>query len=208
MIWAKLLGYEPAIGQLVKDAGNPALARVRMVIDDEDHDHCAILYALRRTFEIGQPLPPEMGLAICDLLESKNPANKPPATKSQKVRDKAWAEGYAEELGCLRVGLIMENHPRFAEQAAIEICRYPGVRMKVGTTTFNDFQRHNRLAILCGEVREIERRLNAGSITIEGDYQKWVSVLKRYQFTDVTSGCRARLEFMFKKNSELNTSTK
>ena len=201
MVWEKLLGYEPASRLLVKDTGDPALVHVQIVVDDEEQDQDAILWALRKTFENGHSLPPDLGLAVCDLLEAKNPAHKPPTPDAQKLQAQDSAERYAELLGAIRVKRIMEDHPRFAEQAAHDLCKHPGAGMSVGTTKFKDFQSDHRLAILCGEVREIHKMLADGIITIEGDYQKWVKALKKCKFLPVTQACRDRLEWMFKKNS-------
>ncbi len=201
MVWEKLLGYEPAMAKLVRDTGDPALVHVRIVVDDEEQDKAAILWALRKTFETGHSLPPDLGLAVCDLLEAKKPAHKPPTPDAQKLQGLASAELYAQILGAIRVKRIMEDHPRFAEQAALDLCKHPGAGMSVGTTKFNEFERVHRRAILCGEVREIHKMLADGIITIEGDYQKWVKALKKCKFLPVTQACRDRLEWMFKKNS-------
>lgn len=200
MVWEKLLGYEPASRLLVKDTGDPALVHIRIVIEDEEQDKDAILWAMRTTFENGHSLPPDLGLAVCDLLEAKNPPNKPPTPDAQKLQGLACAETYAQILGAIRVKRIMEGHPRFAEQSALDLCKQPGAGMSVGTTKFKDFLRDHRLAILCGEVREIHRMLADGIITIEGDYQKWVKALKKYKFLPATKQCRDRLEWMFKEN--------
>jgi len=201
VIWEKLLGYEPASRLLVKDTGDPALVHIRIVVDDEEQDKDAILWALRKTFENGHALPPDLGLAVCDLLEAKNPAHKPPTPDAQKLQGLASTELYAQILGAIRVKRIMEGHPRFAEQAALDLCKHPGSGMSVGTTKFKEFERVHRLAILCGEVREIHKMLADGIITIEGDYQKWIKALKKCKFLPVTQACRDRLEWMFKKNS-------
>lgn len=197
MIWEKLLGYEPAMTKLVRDMGDPALAHVRIVVDNEEQDKSVIMWVVRKTFERGHSLPPDLGLALCDLLEAKKPANRPAPTDTQKIRDQAQAELYAGILGAIRVKRIMEDHPRFAEQAALDLCRLPGVGMSVGTTKFKVFLRDHRLAILCGEVREIHRMLADGIVTIEGDYQKWIKAM-RPEFKETTRPCRERLEYMFK----------
>ncbi len=206
MHWEKLLGYEPASRLLVKDTGDPALVHIRIVVEDEEKDKGAILWALRKTFENGHALPPDLGLAVCDLLEAKNPAHKPPTPDAQKLQGLASAELYAQILGAIRVKRIMEDHPRFAEKAALDLCKHPGAGMSVGTTKFKEFERVHRLAILCGEVREIHKMLADGIITIEGDYQKWIKALKKCKFLPVTQTCRDRLEWMFKKNSQLDRS--
>jgi hypothetical protein len=201
VVWEKLLGYEPASRLLVKDTGDPALVHIRIVVEDEEQDKGAILWAMRKTFENGHSLPPDLGLAVCALLEAKNPAHKPPTPDAQKLQSLNSAERYAELLGAIRVRRIMEGHPRFAEQADIDLCKHPGAGMTVGTTTFKKFREAHRLATLCGEVREINRMLADGIITIEGDYQKWVKALKKCKFLPETQTCRDRLEWMFKKNS-------
>lgn len=197
MNWEALLGYEPAMTKLVRDMGDPALAHVRFVVDNEEQDKSVILWAVRKTFESGHSLPPDLGLALCDLLEAKKPANRPAPTDTQKIRDQAQAELYAEFLGCLRVKLVMAGHPRFAEKAAEDLCMRTGAGMTVGTTTFKKFCSVHRLAILCGEVREIHRMLADGIVTIEGDYQKWIKAM-RPEFKETTRPCRERLEYMFK----------
>ncbi|NCC04835.1 MAG: hypothetical protein EOM37_12540 [Proteobacteria bacterium] len=220
MHWEKLLGYEPASRLLVKDTGDPALVHIRIVIDDEEQDKDAILWALRKTFENGHALPPDLGLAVCDLLEAKKPAHKPPTPEAQRLQGLASAELYAQILGGLRVRRIMEGHPRFAERASLDLYKYPSAGAITGvsrsaqlkglealhvTKRFKDFCAAHRLAILCGEVREVHKMLLDGIITIEGDYQRWIKVLKSGGFMAATKDCRTYLELEFnKKNSILD----
>jgi hypothetical protein len=158
MHWEKLLGYEPAVQRLVRDAGDHDLARVQMVADDEVRDNGTIMDALRQTFEAGASLPPELGLKICALLEVKNPKHKPPETEIQKIRRQIFEEAYAETLGRIRVRKVLDGDPNPQERAPGRNYAPPACGVSELERKLRDLSRSSAIetgrAILCGEVCE------------------------------------------------------
>ncbi|UTF50903.1 hypothetical protein NLA06_03130 [Desulfomicrobium sp. ZS1] len=174
--WEKLLGYEPAIGSLLRDTGDPNLTLVQMVVEDEEQDKDAILWALRKTFENGHSLPADLGIAVCDLLAFKKPAKRVPKTERQKLQERSMNESYAEWLGVLRVDETIDGQStRPVDAAARKFCSQSTVIMQKDSDTFIKFCWKYRKAILCGEFREIYRRLSDNELTIDSEgYRRWV----------------------------------
>ncbi len=200
MGWESLLGYEPAVRRLVRDTGDHDLARVQMVVDDEERDKNIIMEALRQTSEAGASLPPDLSLKICALLEAKNKKGKPPKTEVQKIRIQIFEEAYAETLGRINVRKVLDGDPNPKKRAGKELCRLPVgfLNLNVNSETFPKFCHRNRRAILYGEVCEIHKLLASGAITIGGDeFKSWVKSIQARNKA-IVAPCIEGLELMFK----------